>query len=395
LDALGKTAETEAVRRRFADWCLEFARVAHDAWATSPTADWFAQVEPEMENLRACLVWALANRNEIELGQRLVATSRRIWARISPYEGVGWLRAAKRLIGPQTPADVAAALALAEAHLHVATQEYSVVVGAAQTFERLADQNDPLALAEARNFVGLSLTRLGRSVEGEELLRGSIAVYRACGAEQLAATGIVNLACAHLTRDDLPQARRLFDEALAIYRKLENKRGIASVAANLAETEYAAGNVESAIRLGREALATSNSGREARIFLSNLAAYLVRAGEYDEARVCGRESLLQSGLARTDVDVALAIQHLAAVAVMRTARPDLSDPNIARAARLLGFADGQLGKSGVTRLPTESHEYEVLGDILRSFFGAQRCAELQSEGREWTTDDAIDEALQI
>jgi predicted ATPase len=394
LEMLGQAKETQTVRLLFADWCLEVSHTAHAAWATSPTPVWFAEVEPEMENLRACLVWALQDRNDIEGGQRLISTGRRIWARLSPYEGVNWVDSAKRLVGPQTPASLQAAIALAEAHLHVALQQHSVVVRAVETFERLTDGQDPLLLAEARCFAGLSLTRLGRSAEGEQLMAASIAVYRAHHADQLAATGITDVACAHLARGDVPGGRRLFREALALFRRLGNKRGIASVAANLAEAEYASGNVGSAIRLCREALATSSSGREARVFLSNLAAYLVRAGEYGEARTRGRESLLQPGLGRADVDVALAIQHLAAVATLRTT-PDPDDEHVERAARLLGFVDGRLAEFGVTRPPTESHEYVVLVDTLGAVFGGKQFADLREEGYAWTADEAIDEALRI
>jgi predicted ATPase/DNA-binding XRE family transcriptional regulator len=395
LEMLDQAKETQTTRLLFADWCIEFAHTAHTAWATSPTPAWFAAVEPEMENLRACLVWTLQDRNDIEHGQRLISTGRRIWARLSPYEGANWIDSAKRLVGPQTPADLQAGLALAEAHLHVALQQYGVVVSAAETFERLTDGKDPLLLAEARCFAGHSLTRLGQSAEGERLMTASIAVYRAHDADQLAATGITDLACAHLARDDASQARHLFREALAIFRKLGNKRGIASVAANLAEAEYAADNVDCAIQLCREALATSSSGREARIFLSNLAAYLVRAGAYDEARARARESLLLPGLARADVDVALAIQHLSAVAALRTTPPNPGDEHVGRAARLLGFVDYQLAKFGVTRLPTESYEYVILIDTLKAVLGEQRFAGLREEGLAWTADDAVDEALRI
>jgi tetratricopeptide (TPR) repeat protein len=220
-------------------------------------------------------------------------------------------------------------------------------------------------------------------------------VYRAHKARQLLAAGITGLALANLVRGDLLAASRLFREALTIFRELDNERGTANAAANLAETEYAAGNVEVAILLCEEAVATSRRGREERIYLSNMAAYLVRSARYDEARERARESILCGGLARADVEIALALQHLAAVAVLRTSdrRPDNED--IVRATCLLGFVDFRLTTYEATRIATELHEYEVLVNALHAALGEERFTELRQRGQSWSEDDAVEAAMKI
>jgi hypothetical protein len=197
----------------------------------------------------------------------------------------------------------------------------------------------------------------------------------------------------------LPGARKLFQNALRAFRELANDRGASSVAANLAEVEFRTGAVGEAARLCREALALSQTGREARMYLANLAAYLIRLERYDEARDCARQSILCPGIERADAEVAYALQHLAAVGAHRASGPGSDEAAagdlLACAAQLSGFIDSRLTALEKTREFTEQQEYDRLIVALAAKLGAERLAELRDQGQAWTEDDAVSAALRI
>lgn len=397
IEMLAQAGELADMQRRFAAWCVAFTRAAHEAWATVPSAVWSAQVEPELDNVRACLFWTLDARNDIELGQRIVGMTRRLWGRLFPSEGKRWTVGARGLVSADTPRDVAASLALADAHVRIALHEFSSALNAAQDFETLAGAApDELEIAEARGFAGFALAHLGRAEDGERLMAQSVDVYRARGAKQLAAHGVNDLAIAYLIRGDLLGARQFFREALVMFEAVGNARGAGSVTANLAETEYRAGDVLAAVRLCRDALATASNGRADRIFLANMAAYLIALGRFDEARVTARESIFWGGMARADVEIAIALQHLGAIAVYRQAAGGAaSAEELSAAARLVGFVDARLGAYEIARQYTEQHEYDMLVEMLRSQLGTQTFEALCNDGRLWSEDAALEAALRI
>jgi hypothetical protein len=188
----------------------------------------------------------------------------------------------------------------------------------------------------------------------------------------------------------------LFREALAILRAAHNHRAAASVAVNLAEIECSVGDCEGAVRLCREALAQFSNDRETRLCLANMAAYLVRLERYDEARERARESILCGGIAQSDLDVAFALQHLAAVAALRErAGSRTAIAGLTSAARLLGFVDARYAAFESSREETEQHEYDAVIERLTRELGSSKLTELLGSGRVLSEDEAIREALAI
>jgi len=296
LERLAERNEKDSLLRRFASWCLTLAEATNVTWATLPSDVWVAKFEPELENLRSSLSWALEQQADVALGQQLVAASRRFWARVFPEEGLQWVNAALQYVVAQTPLTTRAALLLALAQMHVALQRYRQAVPLAEEArEAYAQIGDELGLAESRGFCGFALSMVGRASEGESFLEQALDSYRALGAKQFVAYALQDLAIARYFAGNLSSARDLLRQALTLFRALGNERGAASVAGNLAEIEFRAGNIEAALRCGTQALGGRANGRDASIYLANVAAYLVAAGRWEEARERARESLSRAG----------------------------------------------------------------------------------------------------
>ena len=208
-----------------------------------------------------------------------------------------------------------------------------------------------------------------------------------------------NLALARNAVDDLVAARSFYAEALEIFKAAGAERLAAAVASNLAEAEFRGGNAPQALLLAAEALASTDSARftyRVAFLFCNMAAYLVAMGRYDEARSRAREALELGRGVHYDVAVAWALQHLAAVATLQSCN-DLASVQAgrARAVRLLSYVDARLAALGALREYTEQQEYDRIVAALRGALGADELARLMGDGRAWTEDRAIGEALLV
>ena len=203
-------AERERLLQRTFRWSLAVAGEAFAHWATLPSDRWQALYEPEVENLRGVLSLALEQGKAVVLGRRLVALSRRLWGRLAPGEGLHWIGVARRSAPDDAPCEVAASLALAAAHIHVALGQHVAALGAAR--EALAAHRsltDDVATAEAAAFVGFH-------AGGARTNGGSRAVFaRSARRFSEARRTPVDRARVARSRDTAYAGRRLFASARA------------------------------------------------------------------------------------------------------------------------------------------------------------------------------------
>jgi len=90
----------------------------------------------------------------------------------------------------------------------------------------------------------------------------------------------------------------------------------------------------------------------------------------------------------------LTLQHCAAIAALGAGdHPGDIQRGCARAARLLGYVDERLSALGALREFTEEQEAARVRTVLRKSLGADEVARLMAEGRTWTEERALDEAL--
>ncbi len=428
-DKLTERGEYEAVARAHAAAYLALAEQLERAYETTPDRAWSAQAEPELENWRAALEWTLAAAKDVPLGQRLTGALRRAWLFFAATEGRRWVRAALDAVAATTPTAVVAKLYLAEADLDTARSRYKASYASAQqALTRYRDVEDPLGAASAQRYAGLALLALGRIPEGEALLNEALRVACTRGAPKLTAGVLLILAMARQLAVDFAAARTRYAEALAAAKASGAERTELNVAAQLAELEFQDGNASAALALGGESLAgyrSQNDTRVVAIQLSNMAAYLVALGRYDEARTRAREALNLFRDVRSEVHLAYVLQHLAAVEALRhedeverahaahgwgrdcaehsvgesAPKAEIQFASAAlertRAARLVGYVDARLTALEALREYTERHEYDRMLAALRDALGEEQLATLMNEGRAWTEDHAVAEALLV
>lgn len=394
-EKLIESGERESVARAHAAAFLALAEQLDREYDTTPERSWLAQAEPELENWRAALEWALSERGDVPLGQRLAGALHWVWDNFAQAEGRRQVRAALEAVDAATPAAVIARLYLVEAYLDATLSQYKASYAAAQeALARYRELGEPRGIAEAQRSVGYALVFLGRIAEGEALLGEALEAARALGARRFVARVLQGLAIARRSSGDMAGARARYAEALAISKALAAEWSVAGIASNLAETEFQAGDTAAALRLADEALAalralnaTHHVAHHVAYVLCNMAAYLLALDRYDEARARAREALALCRDLQMHVILAVALQHLAVVAALHS--------DSVRAARLLGYVDARLSGLEALREYTEQQGYDKTLAALRKALDEDETARLMAEGSAWSEDQACAEAMTV
>ena len=398
-EKLRERGEEQATARAHAAAFLVLAEQLDRGYETTADRAWFAQVEPELENWRAALAWTLNERGDLLLGQRLAYAMRRVWTFLAAAEGRRWVRASLTAVDGGTPAEVVANLYLAEAGHDIVTQYKASYAAAEQALARYRDLGDKLRVAWAQRFAGRALLALGRISDGEALLTEALAAARALGPPRLTGQALESLAWARQVSGDLAGARARYAEALATFQAAGAEAQVATVAMNLAEAEFCAGDALTALRLAGDALVAARAFNDTRLVatdLCNMAAYLVALDRCDEARAHAREAVTPTRDLQLEVNLAFTLQHLAAVAALRPAHDaEHGRADRMRGARLLGYVDARLIALEALREYTEQQEYDRMLAALRDALGENDLATLTIEGRAWSEDQAVAEAMLV
>jgi tetratricopeptide (TPR) repeat protein len=168
---------------------------------------------------------------------------------------------------------------------------------------------------------------------------------------------------------------------------------------DFAEMEFQMGDARAALEIAAEGLSAARELGDVylvAVYVINMAEYLVALDRFDEARTYAREALDSARRVQADTMVAIALQHLAAVAILR--------PNSAaghetdrerRGARLLGFVDAHYAQIQEPRWPGEQVEYGRAISSLRAAIAADELAALMATGAAAKQEEAIEEALLV
>ncbi len=403
LDGRG---ETHAVAHRQAALALELAEELERVYESQPDDVWRALVPEELDNWRTALQWTLNERGDVRLGQRLAGKLRVVWQYFAPLEGARWLASARQLVDDATPPAVAAELSYAGAIAAWALRDHNEHLSCS---ERAAAQyraiGDKLGTARAQSIVAHAFTALGRPVEAMQLLRESLAAARALGDRRLIAYIVRGLgwnSC--VNGGDIVAARAYYSEAIDIYESLGAALNAAFTLNDLSECEAIAGNVELALTYASRAVSSLQTFDETPLVaqaLDNIALYLILLDRFDEAERHAREALAlaleyRNGSGHLSVQAAQALQHLAAIAALRTGSSgDCASANV-RAARILGFVDARLAAMGAARLNNqEQREYDRALAVLRAALGAAAVATRLAEGAAMSETEAVAQATGV
>jgi predicted ATPase/class 3 adenylate cyclase len=111
LSKLAESGEQEALARRHASYYSDVAQEAERNFGAQPLGVWLAQLEPELENFRAAMDWALVRSQDVALGGAIAAALEMFWWHGGvEAEGSRWIDTALQKLDEREHADAAAQL---------------------------------------------------------------------------------------------------------------------------------------------------------------------------------------------------------------------------------------------------------------------------------------------
>jgi non-specific serine/threonine protein kinase len=300
---LVESGEVEAIRRRHAAYVLTVAREAEPGLLGPGQLAWLERLERERDNLRAALRWSV-ERGDTETELQLVASLWDFWwMRGYIKEGQAWLERALTREG-----------------------------------------GSPRARARAVHGAGLLATIRGDLNRGVAQFAESVAQFRELDEPGGAVRPLVDLGTSMWLLDDTPRAKAFLDEALRMAREVGDHWGTAYALYALGIYSYVHEQFDAAVAAGDEGVGVWRAVGDARGLAHTLwvlAAAVRGRGELDRAAALGRESLQLFQRLGETWGILNALMRLAASAALQE-RP-------ARAARLLGAAEGLSDALGVPR----------------------------------------------
>ena len=383
LEKLAASHYDELARRLCEHMTIVFER-AERSWPITPTTDWLAVYEPDLDNLRAALGWSLRPNGDPALGLKLVSYIQWFWRELSlVQEQRRWFELALTCVDDTTPPCVEARVRLGLGSYYSGGDRgrLSHNLRAIELLRQVS--TEPVLLGHALTQAGTSSTRYRDVAEAEPYYDEALLILRRCGRTKWLANALN--AAGTMRRDvgDLHAARALYQEALALAKALGDVRLHDSCEMNLAITAFAAGQMAEAIDRARGAVEASRRHGTLTIeflALHSLAGFLI----LDDQIEAGRAAALRAfELSRALGNVGLpdSIYQLALVLAVHGETDT--------AARLAGFADGYGDQHALGRGRLGIAIRSRLIERLHCAMSPDECQAATAAGAAWSEQEAI------
>jgi predicted ATPase len=298
LEKLAEAGGTDPIQRRHAQYFrARFDRARDDALRMSDDA-WRALYQPDLDNVRAALDWALGAGGDAAIGVALAGASSAMWAELSLYdEGAQRLEAALTLVGSDTPQ---VDLARLWKGLGTLWGDGRALEKAAAAHQRAADLfrklDDPLRLGNALVSLGLVLARLRRLDEAASVLEQAFPQLELAGAPKVRGDYFKSLGSLKGYMGDPAAAQLHYERALSYYQKAGAERDVLLILNNLADVTWMRGDLDAALAASLDAVARLRKSSHARkvsvgFCLINLAGVHTERGELGEALAAAQKGL--------------------------------------------------------------------------------------------------------
>jgi predicted ATPase/class 3 adenylate cyclase len=212
------------IRERHLHYFLELGEQAEPELRGRDQITWLDRLENEVDNIRAALEWAL--EANVEASARLASALLWFWhIRSRKSEGIDWLERSLSALSPGRD---------------------GTPLSRGQMWIR----------GRALNVIGSLLVMHGNPEQGEAASRESLAIHQSL--ESAGRSGVAhalwNLAQGASHRENIDEAQKLSEQAIELYRELNDKFGIAQCLDNLGSHRLMRGDYEGAKLLWEEDL---------------------------------------------------------------------------------------------------------------------------------------------
>lgn len=288
LKQLQASGEFDQLQGRHADHFTAWAERAETCLNGPEQVAWLANIEMELDNLRAALSWALA-AGKVETAARLVCALAEFWRRRSHYsEGRRWLEQVLARFSPDHPPDpllartlqTAGSLASRQADWSVARQWLKESLSLYKAF------GDQAGIASVLFDLGWIAIDKRDWIEAARLNEKSLTFARKAGNNIALYRALTNLGWTRLCSGEYDKATKLFFEAHKIAQKIGHVKGIAVSLTNLGWTALERDDLGSASACTMESLRLCHLLGEREVLaecLEILLVIAVKEGCYERA----------------------------------------------------------------------------------------------------------------
>lgn len=388
-DCASDTGEFDSLAMRHARYFLLRARDLDESYSTRAWQRKLAEMVPEMDNLRAALIFTVTQGNDVLLGAELSAALIQYWQYVGRMSaGRDWI---EQLLAREVefPRHVRAQLLYGVSRLDSARSRHalSCAMSAVEEYRALGDQTH---LSAALFEVAACYSGLGEYDAADPYLHEALEISTRLGDLRRMGDTLNGMALAEGWRGNTLRARELLEQSLDIFRRLEDDRGVASLLGNLGDLAAVVGDYERAISLSRQSLAILERLHDPQSTawqLTNIGCFELKRGNAESARPALRRAL---ELLQEHQD-----DWLSANCVDALARLALAQRDWERAYRLTCFADGIFQSIGVPRQPPDQLDRERVFREAASHLNIGVEEELDRAASEMSWSDVLREAAQI
>ncbi len=358
LDRLNSSDEVEGVRQRHLAYYLALIETAEErVYHIGEFDRWYQQVIAEFDNLRAALVWALADGHDIEAGARIAGALTMFWYnRGYLKEGRYWLELALSCL----PASVSGAIRAKVLHglggFAWQQGDYALAQNLLEdsiTLWHEAGGHHPQELPLALHFLGHVRFEQRDYTTAGALFEESLRLNEQLGSELEAVelTSDVGLVACQL--GDYATAQQQFERALIYFRAHSVKEGIAINLIRLGDLARLAHDYDRAAPLYEESLRLSREThytQEAAYALMKLGHVARQRHDMEQARARFEECLKLQSDSGNKQGMLEALAGFACLAV------DLDQ--LSRAAQLFGAVEALSEKTSAPLAPADQMEWD-------------------------------------
>jgi predicted ATPase/DNA-binding winged helix-turn-helix (wHTH) protein len=378
--------DAEAVAERHARYFAGLFDQAYADWETTPDELWLDIYQPELDNGRTALDWALAQPGRAPIALRLATGLALLLLLLRQYpEGARYSSVALALLNPQA-APVAQGRVFRVASLASPgdfSKTLSFLQKASEQFRRAGDQ---LGLAWAVRGIGGYSGLLGRFAEADAALAEARMLAASSGCKKISAGVLATMGLVASIRGDHVQARGAYEEALAAVRENRDERMEALVLSNFVMAEFGVGAAARALELSNRSLALDRRFRQRgrgtdTNAISNHASLLIDQDRAAEARPHAEQVFLSC----RDLGIVFLRD-----ALLQWVQIGLAEQNVTEAARLWGFISATpIG------YPEDADPIFVRGraraqHLLEMHLSPDDLDSRMREGATWTREQAAD-----
>ena len=390
IDELRARGDWEAVSMRHALYYRERARELEASQSTKKWQQTLGAMIPELDNLRAALIFTVSQAHDVALGVELSCDLVNYWQHLGrSAAGREWLAQLLARTDVAYSDALRAKLLTGVAHLDTSRSKRALeaAVTAVSIYRELGDER---GLAGALFEVGAAFTGLGDIDAAKQYLEETLAIAQRIADVRRTADVLNLIATGEGWRGNTDRAKALLEQSLTLFRSIDDDRGAASILGNLGDLAATAGKYDEAIALALQSLAILERLHDAQSTawqLVNLGAFELKRGNADAARPRLRRAIELLSEYPDDWLAANALDYLSRLAV--------AEGDWARALRLAGFADSALESIGVPRQPPDQLSYENVVRDAAGALGEEEARKEMDRGRTMGWQQAVKEAIDV